>query len=44
MGLEIVYLPGQTPIDEEEKEGIIYRKLLYMWAAMNCALRTGKSF
>ena len=27
MGLEIVYLPGQTPIDEEEKEGLLVKTI-----------------
>lgn len=27
MGLEIEYLPGQTPIDEEEKEGLLIKTI-----------------
>jgi Fic-DOC domain mobile mystery protein B len=27
MGLEITYLPGQTPLDEDEKEGLLIRSI-----------------
>ena len=31
MGLKIEYIEGQTPLDEDEKEGLLFNKPVFSW-------------